>query len=270
MGDVEVLSGPPWWSPRILPRYVLLILGFIALGFYTYLRIERWKMRAILDERERLAYSMHDTLAQSFAGVGFHLQGVRNGLRSRNLKLQAALEKLDVACDLVTHTHREASAEIAALHPDYTESTDILTALQRSTQVLLEGDIPHMELIRAGSPRKLSMTARDALFQIGREAISNILRHSSASAITLKLIYESRQVVLHICDNGRGFSYSEHAEDFGMRGMRHRAERTHGKLVVEASPGKGTLIKAHVPYGTRFGFSNWLQSDRASVGTRTP
>jgi hypothetical protein len=85
-------------------------------------------MHAILDEREQLAYNMHDTLAQSFAGLGFHLQGVRNGLRTGNLQFQSALEKLDVACDLVTHTHREASAEIAALHTDFTESADVLTA----------------------------------------------------------------------------------------------------------------------------------------------
>ena len=268
MEDVEVLSGPPWWSPRMLPRYILLVLSLIAAGLYTYLRIERWNMRAILDERERIAYSMHDTLAQSFAGVGFQLQGVRNGLRSGTLKFHAAMEKLDIACNLATQTHREASAQISALHPEYTESSDILTALQRSTQFLLAGEFPRLELVRSGNPRKLSMTTRDALFQIGREAISNILRHAAASKITLKLIYEARQVALEICDNGRGFSYPEHAEDFGVRGMRHRAERAHGKLVVETSPGNGTCVKARMPCGSRFGFAKRLQLYRGSSGPR--
>ncbi len=263
MEDVEVLEGPPWWSPRILPRYIVLLLGVIALGFYMYIRLERWKMRAILNERERLAYNMHDTLAQSFAGVGFHLQGVRNGLRSGNLKLNAALEKLEVACDLVTHTHRETSDEIAALHPDYTESVDILTALQRSTQTLLDGNFPNMELQRSGTPRVLSMPARDALFKIGREAISNVLRHSSASMLTLRLVYESNHVVLDVSDNGQGFSYSEHADDFGIRGMRHRARRAHGNFEVVTSPGCGVRVIARVPYGVRLGFVNWLQSRRS-------
>ena len=262
MEDVEVLAGPPWWSPRILPRYILLLLALITLGFYVYIRVERWKMRAILDERERLAYNMHDTLAQSFAGVGFHLQGVRNGLRSGNLKMGTALEKLEVACDLVTHTHREASDEIAALHPDYTESVDILTALQRSTRSLLESDMPHMELVRAGTPRVLSMPARDALFKIGREAISNVLRHSSASTITLRMAYESSQVVLDICDNGQGFSYAEQSADFGIRGMRHRAEKAHGSFELVTEPGHGVRVTARVPYGVRVGFMNWLQSHR--------
>lgn len=265
MEDVEVLSGPPWWSPRILPRYVLLLLSLIALGFYTYLRIERWKMHAILDEREQLAYNMHDTLAQSFAGLGFHLQGVRNGLRTGNLEFQSALEKLDVACDLVTHTHREASAEIAALHPDFTESADVLTALERSTQSLVEADSPRIELVRAGHKRSLSLPARDALFQIGREAISNILRHSSAQTIILRLIYEPRQVVFEICDDGCGFSYSEHAEDFGIRGMRHRAQKAHGTLFVDTLPGTGTRISAHVPYGSRLGVLNWVQHQWSST-----
>ncbi len=268
--DVEVLSGPPWWSPRILPRYIFLLLGLIALGVYLYLRVERSRVRAILEERERLAYSMHDTLAQSFAGVGFHLQGMRNGLRSGTLALPAALEKLDVACDLVTHTHREASAEIAALHPDYTQSVDLLTALERSTQAMLEGNFPSMELIREGSPRDLSMTARDALFHLGRESIANILRHSSASAITLRLLYESQQVVLEVRDNGRGFCYADHAEDFGIRGMRHRALRANGTLTVSTSPGKGTCVTARVPYQVRFGLYNWIHAYRVRVVPRRP
>ena len=178
------------------------------------------------------------------------------------------MEKLDIACNLATQTHREASAQISALHPEYTESSDILTALQRSTQFLLAGEFPRLELVRSGNPRKLSMTTRDALFQIGREAISNILRHAAASKITLKLIYEARQVALEICDNGRGFSYPEHAEDFGVRGMRHRAERAHGKLVVETSPGNGTCVKARMPCGSRFGFAKRLQLYRGSGGPR--
>jgi signal transduction histidine kinase len=269
MEDVEVLSGPPWWSPRILPRYIVLLFALIAMSVYLYLRIERSKMVAILDERERLAYDMHDTLAQSFAGVGFHLQGMRNGLRSGSLALPAALEKLDVACDLVTHTHREASAEIAALHPDASEDSDLLNALERSTHAMLEGDPPPLALLREGSVRELSLTCRDALFQIGRESIANIFRHSNATQITLKLLYQSRYVVLEVRDNGCGFSYAEHAEDFGIRAMRRRAQRAGGTVAIDSVPGKGTCVRAQMPYGTRFGFIHWTRSGRAPARVRS-
>ena len=63
---------------------------------------------------------MHDTLAQSFAGIGFHLQGMRNMVRSGTPNGNLT-EKLDLACDIVAQTHRDASAGIAALHPEADE-----------------------------------------------------------------------------------------------------------------------------------------------------
>lgn len=269
LDDVMVLSGPPWWSAQILPRYILLLLLILAGGVYLYVRVERSMMRAVLEERERIAYTMHDTLAQSFAGVGFQLQGLRNSIRSGQLQPLATLEKLDVACDLVMHTHREASAEIEALHPDYTESTDILTALQRSTQGPIDTGLPWMELTREGTPRTLSMATRDALFQIGREAISNILRHSAATETHLHLCYEPRHVVLIVQDNGRGFSYPDHADSFGLRGMRHRASRVNGVVSVNTTIGEGTSVRVEVPYRVGLHLMRRLNM-RLSARRRTP
>jgi hypothetical protein len=266
--DVEVLSGPPWWSPRIIWRYLALLIGVVGIGVYIYLRVERWKMRAILSERERLAHEMHDTLAQSFAGVGFHLQGVRNSVRSGSLAMPTLLEKLDVACTLVTRTHREASAEIAALHPDASEGRDILTALERITHTMLETGLPPIKLVREGVPRSLSPTVRDALFQIGREAIANILRHSRATEIELKLRFDSRRIVLEVADNGCGFSYPEHSQDFGIRAMHRRCQKIGGMLSIETAPGKGTYVKVQAPYGLRLGFSGWVRSHRTHSKSR--
>ena len=258
--DVEVLAGPPWWSPRRMARYVLLLLVMIGLGGYFYLRVERWKMRAILGERERLAHEMHDTLAQSFAGVGFHLQGVRNSLRTGSMDVSAVKEKLDVACDMVTRTHREASAEIAALHPDTHKDFDLLTTLERCRQSMLEGSLPPLILVREGVPHTLSLTVRDALFQVGRESIANILRHSRATEIVLKLRYDTKYLVLEVSDNGEGFDYEEHANSFGIRGMRRRCQRVGAILQIKTAPGRGTCVSVQAPYGIRPTLSDWLRS----------
>lgn len=248
--DVDVLRGPPWWAPHLIARYILVLLGLVGLSVYLYVRAERDKMRAILGERERLAHEMHDTLAQSFAGVGFHLQGVRNSLRTGSLALPAVLEKLDVACRMVTRTHREASAEIAALHPGTSDGADLLTALERSTHAMVDESLPAMKLVREGTARGVSPAVRDAFFQVGRESIANILRHSSATEIVLRLRYEPRSLELEVSDNGCGFRYDERAEDFGIRGMRRRMERVHGSLRIESEPGRGTRVAARASYGT--------------------
>jgi signal transduction histidine kinase len=251
LDDVTVLADPPWWSPHTLPRYVLLMLGLLALIFYAYLRTERRRVQAIVAERERLAYTMHDTLAQTFAGVGYHLQGVRNGLRSGTLEHDQVLEKLDVACVLVTKTHRQASEEIAALHPSHVATRDPLSMLERTLHDMLDDTGLNLVLLREGTPRELSAAAHEALFQIGRESISNVLRHAQASNITLRLTYHSRYAELEICDDGCGFAESEHSPGFGMRGMRHRAEAANGTVRVQSCCDGGSCVVARVPCARR-------------------
>ena len=258
--DVEVLSGPPWWSGQRILRLIFLGLTLLVLGVYLYLRIERWKMRAILSERERLAYEMHDTLAQSFAGVSFHLQGVRNSLRGGYSPKESVLEKLDVACDLVAQTHREASAGIAALHPDADEGRDLLVALERCMHAMLEGNDLPLTLVREGTPRQLSMAVRDSLFHIGREAITNILRHSRATAIVLRLAYEPKSVVLEVRDNGSGFEYNASASGFGIRTMHRRACTVGGELRIVSEPDKGAVVMVRTPYGARHTLADWVRS----------
>jgi hypothetical protein len=78
--DVDVLAGPPWWSTGHLVVTAFAILALALAANFFYGRAERWRLRAVLDERERLAHEIHDTLAQSFAGIGFQIEAIRSGV----------------------------------------------------------------------------------------------------------------------------------------------------------------------------------------------
>lgn len=260
VNDVEVLSGPPWWTPRLIARYIILLLGLTTLGIYIYVRIVHWNMQVVMEERERLAHDMHDTLAQSFAGVGFHLQGLRNSIRSGTSTLSTIVERLDVACQMVAHTHREASDEIAALHPDDNNGNDILTTLERSTHSMLEVDCPPMKLVRGGIVRPYSLTVRDAFFQIGREAIANAIRHSKASLITLRLEYGRQRVTLEICDDGVGFNLPDFQDSLGIRSMRRRSLKAGAVLEIVTGIDKGACVRINAPYRRSLGIAAWLKN----------
>lgn len=259
LDDVEVLSGPPWWNGRQLVRWIAPVTILLLLGFVLYLRIERWKTNAIMNERERLAHEMHDTLAQSFAGVGFHLQGVRNAMRNGNHRsMEDLVAKLDVACNLVTHTHCETSANIAALHPDEQEGCDLLLALERYAQRMMStGGLP-LVLERKGVPRALSLPVRDALFQIGREAITNVVRHGRVPWVKVNISYERRCLILTICDEGIGFDVEKQA-DFGVHGMLRRAEAINAEFRIVSAPGEGTTVQIRAPYGLRLTVADWVK-----------
>jgi signal transduction histidine kinase len=250
MEDVDVTAGPPWWSPRFLIREIAALVLLIGLCIYIYLKVERSKMHAILEERARLAHEMHDTLAQNFAGVGFHLQGVRSSVRSGTLTTSDVIDRLTLACELITRTHRDASAEIAALSPGADDGSDLLTLLERCAYTMLEGNHVPIRSIREGTPRSLSLAVRDAVFRIGREAITNVLRHAHAETITLRIRYEYRTVTLEIIDDGCGFDHKAHADDFGLRGMRSRSAAIGATLEVISDLGYGTSIRIRAPYNT--------------------
>jgi signal transduction histidine kinase len=272
--DVQILAGPPWWTGLQLIRVIFLSVVLIACGVYIFIRLERWKMQAIINERERLAHDMHDTLAQSFAGVGFHLQGLYNGIRIGTADRSDVIEMLQRACEMVSHSHREASACIAALHPDADEGGDFLIALDRCAGEMLDNDrrdgkaLP-VRFVREGIARPLSMPVRDALFHIGREAITNMLRHAHATEMELKLRYAPQGVVLEMRDNGVGFLYDPAASGFGIRTMQRRCIKVRAQISITSAPGKGTHVTVQAPYSVGPGSIDWVRSLRKRIPHRT-
>lgn len=270
MEDVDVLAGPPWWSGQQLHRLIIIALVLVVLVILLSFRLQRAKMEAILDERERLAHDMHDTLAQSFAGVGFHLQGLRNCLRTGTIDSATVLDRLDTACDLVTHTHREASATIAALHPGEDEGKNLLVALERCVRSMLDTEDFPVVFAEEGTVRPMSLPVRDALFQIGREGITNALRHSGATCISVLIRYEAKSIILTVEDNGRGLQSAPHHSGFGMRSMGRRASEVGAALTIRDNLPEGTVLTLKAPYGMHLTLIEWSGSifARAMRGLR--
>jgi hypothetical protein len=108
--DIDQIAGAPWWSPgRLLPEIVLALLLLLLLQAY-HGHMQRQRRAAITGERERLAHELHDTLAQTFAGLAFQLHGIRNRLRLReSAPFDMVDQQIDAASDFVRRMHHEAS-----------------------------------------------------------------------------------------------------------------------------------------------------------------
>ncbi len=258
--DIVFVAGPPWWSGWRLVRSIVLFLLVMATAIYVYLRFKRSAHVAILQERERLAHTMHDTLAQSFAGVGYYLQSIRRSLRKASEVPKEVMDDLDVACQMVTETHRDASATIAAMHPDAHGSEDLLTALRLSTSTMLGGERLPVTLTRDGHVRELPPAVMDGLYKVGCESISNTLRHAHATALKLAIHYESKQVTLTIEDDGTGFAYSPAMEGFGLQGMRKRCIDIEAEFSIYSEPGKGCTVRVTAPCRWPGSASEWFRT----------
>jgi signal transduction histidine kinase len=246
--EIEVLSGPPWWSAEHLAA---MAVGMLALGFLIhvlYSQVDQRRRTAFLKERERLAHEMHDTLAQSFAGLDFKLRAIRNRtLRDTEkidgLKLRAELQE---ACDLVRHSHDEARRSLTSLRPEILEDRGLSEALSQVGRRMIAGSSMEIKTEIIGQPRRLPVRVVDAFFRIGQEAIANAVQHSHAKHLRILLEYQRSQLVMAVEDDGRGFSAERESEGFGLTGMRRRAEGIHAKLEIDSN-GVGTKIAVAAP-----------------------
>jgi signal transduction histidine kinase len=252
--DVSVLAGPPWWSTG---HVIAMISGLLLLALaavFVYQRVENWRLRAVLAERERLAHEMHDTLAQSFTGIGFQLQAIRNRLPVQESGLH---QQLDFADNLVRHSHEEARRSISMLRPDSLESEDLLAALDQHARRLVEGGAVGVVSERSGEIRPLPLHIADTLFRVGQESIANSIRHAKPTALRIRLHYGENSASLHIEDDGTGFVPRAGLHGFGIRGMRRRAQSVSATFRLDSAPGEGTRIEVTAPLPPRVTVSTW-------------
>jgi signal transduction histidine kinase len=246
--DIDRLAGPPWWTPFKLAEIGSAILLLCLLAQYLYSRAKQWRWRAIVQERERLAHELHDTLAQSFAGVAFQLQGIRNGLEHADpTGIARVNQQIELACDVVRQTHEEASLSIAMLREEWPAGRELGAALEECAASIVAGG--NVRVVRKGRtegrsvPAHIPVRVADALFHIGREAVVNSVRHADPSQIVLSIDYEVKQVTLAVEDEGRGFDPKQETRGFGLRGMEKRARSIGAELTVTSQAGRGTRVE---------------------------
>lgn len=206
------------------------------------------RLSAVLEERNRLAGEIHDTLAQTFTGISIQVDVAK---RIASLDPQEAQRILARVSSLTQVGLLEARRSVWALYSPATEDADLAQLLLHSVEQMTSDTSIQVSVSVQGTPCSLSTYVSQNLLRMGQEALTNILKHAQAEAIWIKLIYESEYVCLSVRDNGRGFVLSAANNSlgagFGLIGMYQRAERIGGQLTITTQPGEGTEIVVRVP-----------------------
>jgi ligand-binding sensor domain-containing protein/signal transduction histidine kinase len=209
-----------------------------------------------LDERARIARDLHDTLLQSFQGVVFRFQAVRNMLPRRPeeamLALDGALERTDQAIA----EGRDAIQGLRSSTKVTNELAQAVTALgnEMSREMASQDSASNsarFHVVVEGPPRDLHPILRDDVYGIAREAVRNAFRHAQARNIEADITYNGSLFRLRIRDDGNGIDPGIVAEGrtghYSVQGMRERARRIGGKLDVWTGTGAGTEIELSIP-----------------------
>jgi signal transduction histidine kinase len=205
------------------------------------------QFKGTLLERTRLAQELHDTLEQSLTGIALQLDTSAKLFQN---KPDAANHHLELARDQVTQSQVEVRRSIWDLRSRALERFDLPAALTASSRQLMEGTPVQIKVTTEGRVRPLPEIVEDNLLRIGQEAMTNIIKHSQATAAEIHLDYGPKNIVLRISDNGRGFVRNQcdgPAEGhFGLQGIAERVKRLKAELTLESEPGKGTLVMVRV------------------------
>ncbi|MGB6133648.1 MAG: sensor histidine kinase [Acidobacteriaceae bacterium] len=247
--DVSVIAGPPWWSLTHLFELGILLAALILAGHIAAVQVLKARFRAIMAERAKLGHELHDTLAQSFAGLSFQIQAARKIVPGNNERLG---RHLDLALDMVRHSHSEAHRSIMMLRPQpLAEGADLHSALQTALQQSTAECALEARFVTRGTAARLPLVTTDTLYRVAQEAIANALRHGRPSMLEVNLEYLPASVRLLVRDNGIGFdSKTLRTQGFGLAGMRERVRAVRGNFSVESEPGKGTSVCAEVSLRT--------------------
>ncbi len=198
---------------------------------------------AIVEERNRMAGEIHDTLAQGFTGIVVQLEAADDILKE---DVDSAKTHIDRARNLARQSLAEARRSVQALRVPELKSGGLNDAIKLFIEQITAGTSTVVESITQGAPYALPPEVEFGLLRICQEAVVNCLRHAKAGRIVIELRYETSGVSLLVKDDGQGFDTRIDGGGFGLIGMRERAKRIGVNLDVQSFPGTGTSIVANV------------------------
>ncbi len=257
--DLRILRRPPWWTP---PR-TFALLGLVAaclLATAAWVGLLRRRVReqtehiahrvreqAVLEERNRIARELHDTLAQGFAATAFQLEALGDELKNPSEK---ARRYFSLALTMVRHSLAEARRSVAGLRAETLGSRDLPHALRAAGELLAANTGVDLQFSCAGAVRTFSPACESNVLRIAQEAVANALRHAAPRRISIELEYTPEALRLSVEDDGRGFDPAlQPAREghFGLRGMAERAGEIGAAFAINSRPGEGARIAVAVP-----------------------
>jgi signal transduction histidine kinase len=261
---------------RNVQRRIVLIVPATAISTFFIAAFFGWTItRRILElrfeerlaERTRIAQELHDTLLQGFLSASMQLHVADEHIAVDSPAKRSVGRVLELMA-LVIEEGRNAVRGLRAPKKEFEDLEQAFAGIQQELGVASETDF---RVVAEGLPRKLRPMIREDVYRIGREAVVNAFRHSSASNVEVELEYAPSFLRLLVRDNGIGIDpeviQAGRDGHWGLSGMRERAERIGARFRVLSGASAGTEIELSVPGSIAFEFppsdSRWGRLWRA-------
>lgn len=211
---------------------------------------EQGRQLASLEERQKLARELHDSVSQALYGIALGARTART-LLEREPVLDAGksllTEPLDYTLSLADAALSEMRALIFELRPESLQQEGLVAALTKQADSLRARY--RLDVVcTLGDEPEVSLEAKESLYRVAQEAMHNVVKHARARQVHLELGRADGHIRLRICDDGIGFdtraSFPGH---LGLQSMRERVSRLGGVIEITSQPAKGTCVQAWLP-----------------------
>jgi len=248
IGSLQVFNKPDGFDEDDL-RIAEAIADHAALAADHARLREQQERIAVLEERQRLARELHDSVTQSLYGVAAFAEAA--GRLVSNGDLAGATSRLRELREATLNALWESRLLIFQLHPPAVEREGLVPMLQARLAAVEGRAGLHTELDCHGLGR-LPRPIEESIYRIVQEALNNTLKHAQASTVSVSLTQTPEQLVLEIADDGVGFDLrtGKSKGGIGLRGMEERVIRMQGKMSIVTRPASGTRIRIELPLTT--------------------
>lgn len=239
---------PNHYTPRHA-QLALAIANQAAIAIENSRLYWQGKELAALEERQRLARELHDSVSQALYGIAL-------GARTARAQLERDPSKVAEPLEYVLQNAEAGLAEMRALifelRPESLKTDGLAAALSKQADAVRKRHHIDVQTDLCDEPEQVPLEIKEALYRIVQEGMHNIVKHAHATRIDLKLNCDQANVItLEIADDGVGFdSQATFPGHLGLRSMRERVMRLGGAFSVHSEPGKGTRIRARIPFAT--------------------
>jgi len=214
-------------------------------------RLSHGILQAQEDERRRISRELHDDITQTLVGINVHLEALAGEatvnpalLREKIARTQRLVEK---SLNIVHEFARE-------LRPTALDDLGLIATLHSLLKEFMKRTGIRVRFSTFAGVQQLDDSRLTVLYRVVQSALANVAEHAHATQVKVSLRRRADEVRLEISDNGRSFPVARMRQvrrnkHLGLIGMRERVEMVGGKLSVESAPGKGTTVRAEIPFG---------------------
>jgi signal transduction histidine kinase len=258
--DIEVLRPAPWWTPQRTAWALLAMVALVGLALAWVATLRRrvatqsfiiWarvKRETELQERQRMARELHDTLEQNLTGISLSLEAASLTLPEAP---RMAEQHLGRALGQVEASIEEVHRAVWCLRHESREARGLAGSLDDIAQQLVSCSPSPVEVQThtSGGPRPFALSVENNLLRIGQEALTNAVKHGKAAHVEVELRFAPDAFELCVSDDGRGFDAAAPSAPghFGLLGMRERAQEIGARFELRSLPGRGTRVLVKLP-----------------------